>query len=105
MLAGERCMNWSFQQIGGVVLTSLAVLAIAAGVVLWFLRVREKKALLLRIGISVPLSAGTYAFAEPNFAKGGGPAVAALFIMVAYGWVMAIIWVPSVTGFIGGLFG
>lgn len=98
-------MHWSIQQIGEMALSALCILAIVIGLVMWFRRVQDKKALLIRLGISAVLTGLYVEKVIPLLKKGGPAAVAAIFFTVAFGWLMAFIWVPAVTGWVGGLFG
>jgi outer membrane protein assembly factor BamD (BamD/ComL family) len=98
-------MSWSFQQIGEAALTVLAVLVIIVAISLWLWSVRDKKTLVIRLAVTLVLTSIVYITAVPMLAQGGLPAVAGLFYVVAYGWLLAITWGSAITGYVGKLFG
>ena len=98
-------MTWSFQKIGETVLQGLAVIAIIWFLILWFQRIHDRKALLIRLAFTAVISVATYFVVTRLFAQLGYGMIAGLFLLVAIGWLLAFIWVPAVTGFIGRLFG
>jgi tetratricopeptide (TPR) repeat protein len=105
MLAIQRIMHWSLQKIGDIAISILAVIAIVWWLVIWWQRVRDRKEILIRAIISVALSTAWYFGTKPLFMKGGYAAIGALFLTVAFGWIMAIIWARALSGWVGGLFG
>ncbi|HEX3799906.1 MAG TPA: tetratricopeptide repeat protein [Verrucomicrobiae bacterium] len=99
-------MNWSFQKIGEVTLQVLSVGVILVFIVMWARRLRDPKAVAVRLAISLPLLAIVYFKILPLFQHGLSQVmIAGLFFLVAIGWLLAGLWVPAVTGFIGNLFG
>ncbi len=98
-------MNGSQKSVGEIILTVLAIIAIAAGLGAWGWRTHDKKALALRLGGTTFLSLIMFLVIVPTFQKGGYAQIAGLFFAVAWGWAMAIIWVPAFTGSVGRLFG
>src|SRR5579859_7222301 len=97
--------NWSAKQVGEVVVSALCIIAIVAMFFVWLKRSRDPKPFLIRLGITAPLLALMYFVLNPLFSKGGYSAVGGVFFTVAFGWTLAILWVPHFTGVIGGLFG
>jgi TolA-binding protein len=104
-MVGYSRMSWSYQQIGETALTVLAVLVIAAAFILWFRRIHEKKALLIRLAITLVLTSLVWAKAVPMLSKGGLEAFWGLSLAMIWGLCMVMIWGRSVLGFVGGLFG
>jgi tetratricopeptide (TPR) repeat protein len=68
-------------------------------------RVRDKQTMINRVCATAGLCLGFYFVIRPLFVVGGHAAIAGLFFLVAWGWCMAIIWVPAIAGSLGGLFG
>jgi outer membrane protein assembly factor BamD (BamD/ComL family) len=98
-------MSWSFQQIGETALTVLAVLVIIVAISLWLWSVRDKKALAIRLGVTLVLTSIVYITVAPLMSALGYGMIAGLFIVVIYGWLMAITWGMAITGYVGKLFG
>jgi tetratricopeptide (TPR) repeat protein len=98
-------MQWSVQKIGETALSVLAVVAIICCFVIWVRRVRDKQVLIIRAVITLVIGPLWFVPSRHLLLKGGAPAIAAVFFTVAFGWVMAIVWVPAITGWVGGLFG
>ncbi len=97
--------NWSANQIWGGVISSLCVIAIVWMFFVWLKRSREPQPFLIRAGITLPLAALMYFTLNPLFTKGGGAAVGGVFFTVAFGWIIAMLWVPHFSGALGNLFG
>jgi len=98
-------MHWSFQKVGEAAFEVVATLAVICCFIIWIRRVRDKQALAVRVIVSLLLTALWFFPCRKLFEKGGGYSIAALCFTVAYGWLMAIVWVPAITGWVGGLFG
>lgn len=98
-------MQWSLQKVGEVALEVVATVAILCCFIIWIRRVRDKQALAIRVIVSLALTCLWFFPCRKLLLHGGAEAVAAICFTVAYGWIMAIVWVPPITGWVGGLFG
>ncbi len=98
-------MNGSQTNVLDTVLSILAGVIVVAGLILWAWRVHDKKALYIRLAITGVLSLGMIFVILPAFRAGGYVQIAGVFFTLAWGWCMAIVWVPAVTGSLGKLFG
>jgi outer membrane protein assembly factor BamD (BamD/ComL family) len=67
-------------------------------------RVRDKKTLAARLVMTALLSLAMVFLVQPALQRGGVSLIAGIFFTVAWGWCMAFLWVPAITGTIGGLF-
>src|ERR1700744_312586 len=91
----------------------LLVLALAAAGTSWFLwrwlkNSRDPAVLLIRWGVTIPIVLWlTYEVVRAQqYAATGSPLAAMVVIYAAFGGlILAIIWVPVLTGAVGGLFG
>ncbi|HEX4645934.1 MAG TPA: hypothetical protein VH598_10025 [Verrucomicrobiae bacterium] len=75
------------------------------GLVLWARRVHDKKVLTIRLVATGVLTLLMFFGIVPTFQTGGYAQIAGVVFTLAWGWCMAIIWVPAITGSIGNLFG
>ena len=98
-------MNWSFQKMGETALVGLAGVVIVCALVLWFKRLHDPKALAIRLSLTSLLAAVMYFLVVPEMKKGGYAAVGGVFYTLALGWLLAMIWVSAITGFVGRMFG
>ncbi len=98
-------MNGSQTSVLDIVLSSLAGLIIVAGLILWAWRVHDKKALYIRLAITLPMTLIMLFLIFPMMRKPGVNQIAAVFFTLAWGWAMAVVWVPAMTGSLGKLFG
>ncbi len=98
-------MHGQHKSVIEIILTILSTLVVIAALTYWMVRVRDKHTMINRVVATLGLCIGFYFVIRPAFVIGGYAAIGGLFILVAWGWAMAIIWVPAVTGSLGGLFG
>jgi tetratricopeptide (TPR) repeat protein len=89
-----------------ILLWSLAGVATLVCLFLVFLRVHEKKAMYWRLGLSIFPALVYYFWIIPAANTPPGPAQAfAVVGALAMGIVLAVIWVPAITGFCGRIVG
>ena len=88
-----------------IILTILSTIVVVVGLTYWMVRIRDRQTMINRLVATLGLGLGFYYVIRPLFVVGGHAAIAGLFFLVAWGWAMAIIWVPAVTGALGGFFG
>jgi len=98
-------MHCSYQQIGEAAITVAAAVAIIWCLILWVKSVREPKAMVIRLGFTVVVMVIMFRTAIPALRSGGYGAIGGIFFTVAFGWILAIIWVPAITGVVGRTFG
>ena len=98
-------MNGSQTSVLDIVLSSLAAVVIVVGLILWARSVHDKKAAYIRLAITGVMSLVMYFFIFRLFKAGGYVQIAGVFFTLAWGWCMAIVWVPAMTGLLGKLFG
>jgi tetratricopeptide (TPR) repeat protein len=98
-------MNWSFQEILHIVLTALAIIAIGSCLWMLFLRAHEKKALLIRLGISAVIAAIFAVTILPMVKTKSLAMVPGVFATAICGWMIAFVWVPSIAGYFGRVAG
>lgn len=98
-------MNSNHKNMVELVLTILSTIVVIVAAVYWMMRVRDKQKMMMRLVPTAVLGLVMYFVIAPLFRAGGYSAIGGLVFMVAWGWCMAIIWVPAVTGALGGLFG
>ncbi len=98
-------MNMSYQKMGETALEGLACAVIVLALVLWGKRIHDPKVLAVRLAITAVLFSILYFEVFPQMAAGGGKAIGGLFITVAMGWLLAMVWATAISGFVGKLFG
>ncbi len=98
-------MNGSQTSVLDIVLSVLAGIIIVVGLILWARSVHDKKAAYIRLAITGVMSLVMYFFIFRLFKAGGYVQIAGVFFTLAWGWCMAIVWVPAMTGSLGKLFG
>jgi tetratricopeptide (TPR) repeat protein len=98
-------MNGSQTSVLDIVLSSLAAVVIVVGLILWARRVHDKKTLYIRLAITLPMSVLMFFVIFPMMRTTGINQIAGIFFTLAWGWCMAIVWVPAMTGSLGKLFG
>jgi len=98
-------MNGSQTSVLDIVLSSLTAVVIVVGLILWARSVHDKKAAYIRLAITGVMSLVMYFFIFRLFKAGGYVQIAGVFFTLAWGWCMAIVWVPAMTGLLGKLFG
>jgi outer membrane protein assembly factor BamD (BamD/ComL family) len=103
--ADNSRMNSGHKSIIEIILTMLSTIVVVVGLFFWVRSVRDRKVVVLRLAATAVLSLGLIFVIMPTFRAGGYAQIGALFLTVAWGWCMAIIWVPAITGYVGGLFG
>lgn len=88
-----------------MILSALAIIAIVWFLIGWVKRVHDVQALVVRLCVTVGLVFVLFLTAIPLFKGGGYGQIAGVFFTLAFGWCVAIIWVPAITGIIGNMFG
>src|SRR6202453_2520786 len=100
-----RSMSNNHNSIVETVLTILSTIVVMAALGYWMWRVGDKKTLVTRLVVTGLLLLPMIFVIGPTYRSGGYGQIAAVIFTMAWGWCMAIIWVPAITATIGGLFG
>src|SRR5277367_4319348 len=98
-------MNISQHSLIETLLGVLSTIVVVIAVTFVIVRVRDKRLMSGRMLGTGLLTLAMIFVIMPAMHKGGRDVIGGVFFTVAWGWCLAIIWLPAISGAVGNLFG